>query len=104
MKYLIVVLILTAGVLSESSFAANNLELPSWASSGNLENEMKSKGQEATEILSIIVVLLAIGGMVVGAGFLAVGNQEKGKQFLFGGIIGLIVAGSVYGIAAIFIG
>ncbi|MCP5008174.1 MAG: hypothetical protein GY941_30210, partial [Planctomycetes bacterium] len=81
----------------------NAVELPSWAQTGNLESELSNKGKDAANIISLIVAILAIIGMLVGAGFFATGKQEEGKKFLFGGIIGLIVAGSVFGIAAIFI-
>jgi hypothetical protein len=47
------------------------------------------------------VAILAIIGMIVGAGYFTVGNGEKGKMFLFGGVIGLVIAGSAYGIAAL---
>lgn len=103
MKY-VIPLLLALLLTVEPSLAGNDsVELPSWANTGDLESELSSKGKEAASIISIIVAILAIVGMLVGAGFFAVGNQENGKKYLIGGIIGLIIAGSVFGIAAIFI-
>lgn len=105
MKYLFSILLIASVFFIEPSIAANDgLELPSWASSGNLESEISQKGQSAANILSLIVAILAVIGMLIGAGFFTVGNQDKGKTFLIGGILGLLIAGSVFGIASIFIG
>ncbi len=88
----------------EVAYAKNSsVELPSWASTGDVKSEVQSKGKTATDIISAVVVVIAIVAMLVGAGFFAAGNSDMGKKLLFGGIIGLVIAGSVYGIAAIFI-
>lgn len=77
------------------------LQLPNYAQGGSLSTTIQSKGKAITDIISMIVAILAIIGMIVGAGYFTVGNGEKGKMFLFGGVIGLVVAGSAYGIAAL---
>jgi hypothetical protein len=104
MKNYIFIAIFISTLFLDPLMAANSgLELPSWANSGNLENELSSTGQNVAGIISMVVALLAIGGMLVGAGFFTVGNPDRGKTFLFGGVTGLVLAGSVYGIAALFI-
>ncbi len=104
MKSTIFIAVFISILFFDPLFAANSsLDLPSWANSGNLENELSSTGQNVAGVISMIVALLAIAGMLVGAGFFTVGNPERGKTYLFGGVTGLVLAGSVYGIAALFI-
>ncbi len=102
-SYLLIAIFISTLFLDPLLAANSGLELPSWANSGNLEGELSSTGQNVAGIISMIVALLAIGGMLVGAGFFTVGNPDRGKTYLFGGVTGLILAGSVYGIAALFI-
>jgi hypothetical protein len=77
------------------------LQLPNYAQGGSLSTTVQAKGKAITDIISMIVAILAIIGMIIGGGYFTVGNGEMGKKFLFGGVIGLIIAGSAYAIAAL---
>lgn len=99
-----VVLMSAAAVAVFSLFnvgVAEALELPNYAQSGNLEGELQRKGQAVTDVITMIVAILAIIGILVGGGKIAVGDPQGGKQWLVGGIVALVIAGSVYGIAAL---
>lgn len=74
--------------------------LPNYAQGGNLESDLQSKGQAITKILSLIVGIVSILGILVGAVKIGAGNPESGKTFVISGVVALIIAGSVYGIAA----
>lgn len=78
-----------------------NVKLPNYANSGSAETKAQSVGKKVTDFLSLGVGILAIIGMLVGAGFFSVGNKERGVQFVSGGFIALVIAGMVYGIAAL---
>src|SRR4030065_158409 len=73
--------------------------LPNYAQGGNLESDLQSKGQAITKILSLIVGIVAIMGLLVGAIKIGGGNPDNGKTFVISGIVALVIAGSVYGIA-----
>ena len=82
--------------------AAQALTLPNYASGGgNLTSDLQSKGKAVTDIISMVVAILAIMGILVGAGKIGVGKGEEGKQWVIGGIVALVIAGSVYGIASL---
>jgi len=81
--------------------AEATMQLPSYAQGGNVTQDVQSKGKAFTDLISMIVAILAIIGMLVGAGYYGIGNGEKGKTFVIGGVIALVLAGSVYGIAAL---
>lgn len=74
-------------------------KLPNYANSGSADSKAQSVGKKVTDFASLTVGILAILGMLVGAGFFAVGNRDRGWQFLSGGFIALVIAGMVYGIA-----
>ncbi len=75
--------------------------LPNYAQGGNLSTTLQSKGKAITDVISMIVAILAIIGILIGAGYFGVGNGDRGKQWVVGGVVALVIAGSVYGIAAI---
>ena len=75
-------------------------KLPSYASSGSADSQAQAVGKKVTDFLSLGVGILAILGMLAGAGFFSVGNRDRGWQLVSGGFIGLVLAGLVYGIAA----
>lgn len=79
---------------------AEAVKLPNYAQGGDL-SKIESTGRAITDTISLIVAILAIIGMLIGAGYYGVGNGEKGKTFLIGGVVALVIAGSVYGIAAL---
>lgn len=76
-------------------------QLPSYASGGNLQGDLESKGQTITEILSLIGLILAIITIVIGGIKIGTGDAEGGKRLLIGGLIGIVIIGSVYGIAGL---
>jgi len=86
-----------------SDIALAEVKLPSWSGSGNLDKELDNKGKAIAKVASTVVAALAIIGMLVGAAFFAVNKGEEGKKWIFGGGIGLIVAGSVAAIATLFL-
>lgn len=88
-------------VIPDITFA--EVRLPTWANSGNLESELSSKGQNVADVIALVVGILAVIGMLVGAGYFAMQRSDLGKQWLGGGAVGMVVAGSVYGIAALFV-
>lgn len=79
------------------------VRLPNWANAGNLDAELSSKGQNVADTIALVVGILAVIGMLVGAGYFAMQRSDLGKQWLGGGAVGLVVAGSVYSIAALFV-
>ena len=80
---------------------AEAAQLPNYAQGGNLSTTLQSKGKAITDVISMIVAILAIIGILIGAGYFGVGNGDRGKQWVVGGVVALVIAGSVYGIAAI---
>ena len=75
--------------------------LPNYAQGGNLESDLQTKGQAITKILALIVGIVSIMGILVGAIKIGGGNPESGKTFVISGVVALVIAGSVYGIAAL---
>lgn len=102
---LAVIMIVVAALLGpELAMAADGVQLPNWANGGsNMESDLSQKGQKVANIISLIVGILSILGMLAGAAHFPMNKPDEGKRFLFYSIIGLVVAGSVYGIAAIFV-
>jgi hypothetical protein len=49
-------------------------------------------------LLAGIVGVVAIAGSAI---YFSSGNSDKGKQFLTGGLVGIFIAGAVYGIAGV---
>ena len=93
------VLFLVSFFLIPAAYAA--LTLPNYASGGNLSSDLQSKGKAVTDIIAMVVAILAIMGILVGAGKIGTGKGEEGKQWVIGGIVALVIAGSVYGIASL---
>lgn len=98
-KWFLIVCVLFAAFAVIPVEAATTL--PNYAQGGNLSSSIQSKGKAITDIISLIVAILSIIGMLIGAGYIGVGQGDKGKPILVGGILGIILAGSVYGIAAL---
>jgi hypothetical protein len=81
--------------------AEATMQLPSYAQDTGVQQAVQTKGKAFTDLISMIVAILAIIGMLIGAGYYGVGNGEQGKKYLIGGVVALIIAGSVYGIATL---
>lgn len=76
-------------------------QLPNYAQGGNLTSQVQSKGKAITDLLSLICAILSIIGMVIGATMIGIGKPESGKVTFICGVLGIILAGSIYGIAAL---
>ena len=80
---------------------AEAFKLPNYATSSNVEAEIQSKGKKITNTIALVVGIVAIIGMLVGAGYMGAGNAETGKRYLLGGVIAIVLASVVYGIASL---
>jgi len=80
------------------------LQLPSYASGGNLQGDLTSTGQSITNILIAVTVMVGIGGIIWAGMAFASGDGETGKRRLWHAVIGLILAATATGIAAIAVG
>lgn len=98
MKSFVLILMLLLGI-GYIAPAQAEFKLPNYATSGNVETEIQSKGKKITNAISIAVGVIAIIGMFVGLGFIGAGNIETGKRYLLGGIIAIVLASMVYVIA-----
>jgi len=97
-----VLVIITVGVfLPELVNAA--VKLPSWASDGNIENKVSGIGKKVADILAIIVGILGVLGILAGALMFPLNKADVGKQYILWSGVGLVISGSVYGIANLFI-
>lgn len=97
------IVVVTITTVLPISTAQAAVRLPSYAQGADVTTDVQNKGKKVTDLISMIVAILAIIGMLIGAGYYGVGNGEKGKTFLIGGVVALVIAGSVYGIAAMVI-
>lgn len=77
------------------------VELPTYAVGRDLHGELMQKGHAITMVLSLLVAILAIIGLLVGAANFALGNGERGRAYVAGGVIALLLATSAYAIAAL---
>lgn len=78
---------------------AEAVQLPNYAQGTDVSQQVQSKGKAFTDLIAMIVAILAIIGILVGAIKFATGNGEAGKQWVVGAVIALLLDGSVYGIA-----
>lgn len=104
-RYMIALLgaMLLVGVMAVEPALAD-LRLPNYAQNQGLEQALESKGRNITNMISMVVAIIAIIGMLIGAGYFGVGNKETGTKFLVGGVIALVIAGTVFGIAQLVVG
>lgn len=99
-KQLLVVAVALFALFAISAHAS--LQLPNYAAGGgNLQAEVQSKGKAITDIVSMVVAIVAILGIIVGGGKIAFGKAEEGKAWVIGGIVGLAIAASAFGIASL---
>ena len=102
-KILMVLMVCVAAFIAVPDAAMANASLPNYASTGDASTKAQSVGKKVTDFIALGVGILAIIGILVGAGFFATGNRERGMQYLMGGIIALVISGMVYGIARLVI-
>lgn len=74
-------------------------KLPNYATSSNIESEIQSKGKKITNVVSLVVGIVAIISLLVSGIFYATNNPEVGKRYFFGGILAIIIASLVTTIA-----
>lgn len=81
------------------------LQLPNYAAgSGNLSSDLENTGGTITKILIGVTVMVGIAGIVWSGAAFASGDAEIGKQRLKNAVIGLIIAATASGIAAVAVG
>lgn len=93
------VLVLLASVVSVRAWGI--MRLPSYAQGADLRVTLEERAHAITDVIALIVSILAIIGILVGAGYFASGQGERGKSYVVGSVIGLVLAASAYGIATL---
>jgi uncharacterized membrane protein len=76
-------------------------KLPSYAAGADVQTKVETVGKKVTDVVSLVVAVIAIVCMVASGAFFAMGNREAGRQLLFGSMAGLLISGLAYGIAAL---
>lgn len=92
-----VLLTLSLLLISKVAFA----KLPTFASGGDLSSQLESKGQAVTDMITLVAAIVGVVAIAGSAIYFSSGNADRGKQFLVGGLIGIFIAGTVYGIAGV---
>lgn len=95
-------LVLAAALSARAASAA--MRLPGYAQWADLRMTLEERAHAITDVIALIVSILAIMGILIGAGYFAIGQGERGKSYVIGSVIGLILAASAYGIAALVVG
>ena len=75
--------------------------LPTFAQGGDITGELESKGADIVDILSLISAIAGVAAIAGSGIYFSAGNNEKGKQFLTGGLIAIFIAGAVFSIAGL---
>ncbi|MDH5485765.1 MAG: hypothetical protein OEY43_11070 [Gammaproteobacteria bacterium] len=91
--------LMTTAILLLSKLA--HAELPSYAQGGDVSSQLEEKGLLITDTVTLLVGIIGVVAIAASGMYFSSGNSEKGKQFLSGGLIGIFIAGSVYGIAGL---
>jgi hypothetical protein len=76
-------------------------ELPSYAQGGDVGSQLEEKGLLITDTVTLLAAIVGVVAIAASGVYFSSGNSEKGKQFLFGGLIGIFIAGAVYSIAGL---
>lgn len=93
---------LATAVFTRAASAA--IRLPNYAQGADLRMTLEERAHAITDVIALIVSILAIVGILIGAGYFAIGQGERGKSYVVGSVIGLILAASAYGIAGLVVG
>jgi len=80
------------------------MRLPDYAQGSDLQITLEERAHAITDVIALIVSILAIMGILIGAGYFATGQGERGKSYVIGSVIGLVLAASAYGIASLVVG
>ncbi|MHB1511697.1 MAG: hypothetical protein ACYCTF_10245 [Acidiferrobacter sp.] len=89
---------------AESPAAMAIMRLPGYAQGSDLRITIEERAHAITDVIALIVSILAIIGILIGAGYFAIGQAERGKSYVVGSVLGLVLAASAYGIAALVVG
>lgn len=87
--------------LSSPGRVVAQVKLPSYAAGADVQTRVEAVGKKVTDVVSLIVAVIAILCMVASAAYFAMGNRDTGRNLLFGSIAGLLISGLAYGIAAL---
>lgn len=101
MKKMVVVLAVVAASLFAMTFVAEAVSLPSYAQGADLKSQIDAKGKSVTDVVTAVAVVLCIIGIFVGAAMIGSNNAELGKKVVIGAVVGLILVGVAYSIAAL---
>ncbi len=88
-------------LVSHAAYAV--LRLPLYAEGADLRMSLEERAHAITDVIALLVSILAIIGILIGAAYFASGQGERGKSYVIGSIIGLVLAASAYGIAALIV-
>lgn len=91
--------LLTTAILLLSKLAY--ADLPSYAQGGDVSSQLEEKGLLITDTVTLLAGIVGVVAIAASGMYFSSGNAEKGKQFLSGGLIGIFIAGAVYGIAGL---
>ena len=80
------------------------MRLPGYAQGSDLRITIEERAHAITDVIALVVSILAIIGILIGAGYFAIGQGDRGRSYVVGSVLGLILAASAYGIAALVIG
>lgn len=76
--------------------------LPNYATGGNFDSQVQAKGKSITDAVVTVVGIASVLAIVASGLFFSVfANPDRGKQLMFGGVGGLLVASMAFGIARI---
>ncbi|MHB1566389.1 MAG: hypothetical protein ACYCXG_06690 [Acidiferrobacter sp.] len=95
-------LALSLAFLSPTAMAS--IILPDYAQGSDLQATLEERAHAITDVIALIVSILAIIGILIGAGYFATGQGERGRSYVMGSVIGLVLAACAYGIAGLVAG
>jgi hypothetical protein len=88
------------GLCLAAGTAFPEAQAPDYASGGDVEGTLQDKGETITNWITLVVGILSVLGMLGGGAFAAIGQFDRAKQYVGGGILGLVIASIVYGVAS----
>ena len=101
MRYVLFVVLILLAFFSLDALA--NV-LPNYAASGSFDTQAQAKGKSITDAVVTIVGIASVLAIVASGLFFSLfANPERGKQLMFGGVGGLLIASMAFGIARIVI-
>jgi len=99
MRYILLAVLV---VLAFFSFEVLANVLPNYATGGNFETQAQTKGKAITDAVVTVVGIASVLAIVASGLFFSVfASPDRGKQLMFGGVGGLLIASMAFGIARI---